>query len=43
MKKTIVLIILITSSIGISFYYSNQTVKQKKEIETNYIYLEKKA
>lgn len=43
MKKTIVLIILITSSIGISFYYSNQTVKQKKEIETNYIYLEKKG
>ena len=43
MKKTIILILLITSSIGISIYYYSEIEKQKKEIETNYIYLEKEG
>ena len=43
MKKTIILILLILSSIGVSIFYSNKTTQQKKEIETNYIYLEKEG
>ena len=43
MKKTIILILLILSSTGVSIFYSNKTTQQKKEIATNYIYLEKEG